>query len=862
MIELLSPVGDFECLKSAVQNGANAVYFGSNLFSARAFAQNFDREELERAINYAKIRGVKTHLTLNTLIKAEEFEEAFNVAKTAYEFGIDAIIVQDLGLATTLIKSFPNLEIHASTQMTTSNLEGVKKLEQLGFKRVVLSRECSLSEIEHICKNTSIDIEVFAHGALCISYSGQCLFSSMVGGRSGNRGRCAQPCRLPYSLLSSNNNSGNRFSLGEKKLDNSFSLDEKDNKYLRDEKVSNTNHQSNEQILDKGYLLSPRDLCSLENLPKLISAGVASLKIEGRMKSPTYVATVTRIYRKYIDLAYKYLNNEISKYEIDSKDKHDLMQVFNRGEFSAGHLQDEANKKLIYPQKPNNMGIYLGKIIKFNPNKGLVTAKLENTLSIGDGISFENENTKYTISELIYKSINIKSAERGMTVTFGRMKGNIKPNDKIYKLTDKELSSEALNSYSKEAVKTYLSCSLKIHSNEKIEVQVKSLNFDLEEFFEYDYIPEIAQNAPITKDKIIAQFNKTLNTCFEFSKIDIDMNENLFLPTSVLNDIRRTAINLIEEKILQSFKRKTDYNNLDLSLQKADIGKFSTIESLQNQGFKNISFKNSSPAKALLLNILNTEYDYSKLKHFDKIYVPLKYFSDKKYENVLKILEKKSKLYIYMPVVVKDRFLDKIELMVKNALQNYKISGAVVSEISSIDLFKHSSKTAEEFKIRNKNEFIVKNKDKTQSSNIDINFELIANYNFNIFNSFSASKVENFGFSTVTLSPELSANELSEIKIKNKEVIVYGKIPLMTMSYCLLGKSNRCYKDCNHLCLEDTKYFLSDRYSFKFRVIPDNTQTLTTIYNSRNLSISNVNANCIRFDILDETIEEINKLLI
>ena len=829
MIELLSPVGDFECLKAAVQNGANAVYFGSNLFSARAFAQNFGKEELEQAINYAKIRGVKTHLTLNTLIKDEEFEEAFNVAKTAYEFGIDAIIVQDIGLALSLINSFPDLEVHASTQMTTSNLEGAKKLEQLGFKRVVLSRECSLSEIEHICKNTNIDIEVFAHGALCISYSGQCLFSSMVGGRSGNRGRCAQPCRLPYSLLSSNKN-----------LANSFALDKK---------VSNSNSICNEQILDKGYLLSPRDLCSLENLPKLISAGVSSLKIEGRMKSPTYVATVTRIYRKYIDLAYKYLNNEISKYEIDSKDKHNLMQVFNRGEFSAGHLQDEPNKKLIYPQKPNNMGIFLGKIIKFNPNKGLVTAKLENNLSIGDGISFENENAKYTISELMNKNVNFKSAKKGMTVTFGRMKGNIKPNDKIYKITDKELSSEALNSYSKEAVKTYLSCNLKIHSNEKISAQIKSLNFGLEESFEYDYIPEVAQNAPITKEKIIAQFNKTLNTCFEISKIDIDMNENLFLPTSVLNDIRRTAINLIEEKILQSFKRKASCN-FDFSSQSTDIDQSSNIASLQNQGFKNFASKNSSPTKALLLNILNTEYDYSKLKRFDKIYVPLKYFSDKKYENVLKILEKKSKLYIYMPVVVKDRFLTKIESMVKNALQNYKISGAVVSEISSISIFKD--------KIINE----VNEKDKYKTSSIitEENFELIANYNFNIFNSFSASKVENFGFSTVTLSPELSDDELSEIKLKNKEVIVYGKIPLMTMSYCLLGKSNRCYKDCKHLCLENTKYFLSDRYNFKFRVIPDNTQTLTTIYNSRNLSVSNVNADCIRFDILDETIDEINNL--
>ncbi len=198
MVELLAPVGDFDCLKAAVQNGADAVYFGSNLFSARAFAKNFGKDELEQAINYAKLRGVKTHLTLNTLIKDEEFCEAFEVAKTAYEFGIDAIIVQDLGLASNLIKAFPDIGIHASTQMTTTNLEGVKKLEKLGFKRVVLSRECSISEIENICKNTQVEIEVFAHGALCISYSGQCLFSSMVGGRSGNRGMCART--LPFAI--------------------------------------------------------------------------------------------------------------------------------------------------------------------------------------------------------------------------------------------------------------------------------------------------------------------------------------------------------------------------------------------------------------------------------------------------------------------------------------------------------------------------------------------------------------------------------------------------------------------------------------------------------------------------------------
>lgn len=184
IMELLSPVGNFECLKAAVQNGADSVYLGSDLFSARAFANNFSGKNLEKAIEYAKIRGVKTYLTLNTLIKDNEIENAFNLAKQAYEYGIDAILVQDLGLAMKLIREFPDLPIHGSTQMTVHNLNGALELQDLGFKRVVLARELSINEIDYICKNTKIEIECFAHGALCISYSGQCLFSSMLGGRS------------------------------------------------------------------------------------------------------------------------------------------------------------------------------------------------------------------------------------------------------------------------------------------------------------------------------------------------------------------------------------------------------------------------------------------------------------------------------------------------------------------------------------------------------------------------------------------------------------------------------------------------------------------------------------------------------
>ena len=774
MIELLSPVGDFECLKAAVQNGADAVYFGSNIFSARAFASNFDNEELEKAINYAKIRGVKTHLTLNTLIKNNEFEQAFNLAKKAYKLGIDAIIVQDLGLATDLIKSFPDLDIHASTQMTTTNLETVKKLKKIGFKRIVLSRECSLSEIKNICKNTNAEIEVFAHGALCICYSGQCLFSSMVGGRSGNRGMCAQPCRLPYSLFSDKNGKSNEY--------------------------------------DKGYLLSTRDLCTLDLLPELISAGITSLKIEGRMKSPTYVATVTRIYKKYIDLATRFIKKEISEYIINENDKQALLQVFNRGNFSSGHLKDEPNKKLIFKEKPNNLGIYIGKVVKFSPKKGLITCNVENPISIGDSVSFENESTKYTISELMEKNINIKTAKKFQTVTFGRMKGNIKVNDKIYKITDKSLLSNSLESYNKEYKKTSLDCKLKIKNGQKIEVYVKSIDFMIENSFIYDFIPNTAQNAPLTIDKVKNQFNKTLNTCFEFSNIKIDLDNDLFIPTSILNDIRRQALAEIEGKILKSFKRTSEVEYIGKNFNSSNI---------------------DSQEKVILLNELYKNYNYSNLKNVDKIYLPLKYFVRNDFTDILNTLSHKGKLYLYMPFIIKDKYIKSIRNCIENIVSKFNICGFVISEYSSIDYLKMFNK------------------------------DVIANYNFNVYNSYTLNKLKSFGFSNITLSPEFQQDELMEISDSESEVIVYGKIPLMTMSYCLLGKSNMCYKECKKLCKSDDKFFLNDRYNFKFRVISDNLQTLTTIYNSRNIELykNNPQFASLRFDFLDETIEEINKII-
>lgn len=367
-------------MKAAVQNGADSVYLGLNEFNARNRAKNFDFDELSKAIKYSKLRNVKVHITLNILIKDYEFEDAVKLAVKAYNLGADAFIIQDLGLLKYLRENYPQIPIHSSTQMTTHNLEGVKQLENLGVKRVVLSRELSISEIENICKNTNVEIETFLHGALCISYSGQCLFSSIVGGRSGNRGLCAGPCRLPYTLLDEENK------------------------------------------LDSGYLLSPRDLYGAHFLPNLIKAGVSSFKIEGRLKNPEYVGIVTKYYRKLIDIVYNNLDKSNSQIlELLEKEENtvnpttsmtyldELKQSFNRGGFSDGHLSDNPNRKLIYKELSSNSGFYLGKVQKFNKNKGYITLKLENQVGIGDKISIDSEN--YTISELMKNNENIRTAE-------------------------------------------------------------------------------------------------------------------------------------------------------------------------------------------------------------------------------------------------------------------------------------------------------------------------------------------------------------------------------------------------------------------------------------------------------------------
>lgn len=790
--ELLSPVGDFECLKAAVQNGADSVYLGASSFNARARATNFDENSLKEAVEYAKLHNVKVNLTLNTLIKNEEFEDAVNLAVYAYNIGVDAIIVQDLGLSSYLLKNHPEIPLHASTQMTVHNLAGVQNLEKQGFSRVVLSRELSISEIKYIKENTACELEVFIHGALCISYSGGCLFSSMVGDRSGNRGLCAQPCRLPYELL-----------------------DSKENK------------------ISSGFLLSPRDLCSLDYLPTLVRLGIDCFKIEGRMKTPTYVATVTRIYRKYIDFILEHLDlsdaeiiNLIHK-ELEKtneatglSDKEELLQSFNRGGFSDGHFPDKENKNLVFKEKSNNEGIYLGKVFRFNNNKGHISFELQNSLSIGDKIKVGND--LYTVSELMIENKNFKTLDKGKRVTIGRMKGDIKNNSPIYRMESKALNDSIAPTFSseKEFKKLPLDAEIRIVEGKPVKLNVRGLTGfyeGLEVSITSEFIPEKAINAPLTGEKITSMLSKTGSTQFEFRNIKTELGEGLFIPkVSTINDMRRTALSKLEGMVLEKYS-----HNLSPILPELP---------------DNIKTK-TEPKLAILLNIINLNYNYLNLENIDSFYIPYRYFISEKYKELLKAISQKFNTYIYMPPVIKDNISkNNLEENIKNIILNFAIKGAVLSHISQIKIFK------------------------------DFTLELIANYNFNIFNTYSANELKEKGLTRFIPSLELNKNELKSLLDKatiNTEAIVYGKTPLMTNNYCYLGQSNKCYKDCDRKCMLNEKYELKDRLGFKFRILPDNTCTLTTIFNSKTTSITfeDLKLDYTRIDILDESYEEIKNII-
>lgn len=500
-IELLSPVGDERGLKAAVNSGANGVYFGAKSFNAREYAaENFDDKAIENAIKFAKLRNVKVYITVNTLVYNDEIDKAILLIKNIYDMGADAIIVQDLGIID-IVRNNLNIPMHASTQMSCNNTYSVKLLEKLGIERVVLARETSIENIKEIRKNTSIELETFIHGALCVSFSGQCAYSYLHGGRSANRGACAQACRMEYS--------------GGK----------------------------------TDYPLSAKDLMTIDIIPNLIESGINSFKIEGRAKRSEYVAITTSIYRKAIDFALQNKNIETEKY------KESLIKIFNRGGFSEGYYYN--SKDIFENYKPNHSGELIGKIIAYKKNKIYVEAKKE--LNVYDGLSFgESGKIGMQISDLYKDNIRVKNGKGNLS--FSAVLKNINVGDKVYRTTDKSQMDEANIIIESDNFKHLLNLNCIIDYDKKIKFRINSsYNEKLNLEYISDYLVEEAKNSETKESDIIKALSKTGGTVFKFENINIIINfEKPFIPVKVLNEARRSIINSLEKILIQN--RKIDYD--------------------------------------------------------------------------------------------------------------------------------------------------------------------------------------------------------------------------------------------------------------------------------------------------------------
>ena len=611
----------------------------------------------------------------------------------------------------------------------------------------------------------------------------------------GNRGKCAQPCRLPYSLVQDDINS------------------------------------NSEKTIDNGYLISPKDLCSLQYLPSLINAGITCFKIEGRLKSPEYVATVTRIYRKYIDKIMAGCTN----YLLDEKDMKDLMQVFNRGGFSSGHLGHNPNRHLIFKEKSNNMGIEIGTVENYNPNKGHIKLKLKDSVSIGDTISFEKEPSKYTISELMQNNSNFTTLGSGKKVTIGRMKGNISVGNKVYKLASKELATTARQSFENvENKKILINGVVSIKKGQPMYMQIictnarhPSGNFhNIKINVKSSIIAEEAQNNPLTSERVEKQIRKTGNTPFEFENIKIELDDNCYIPSiSSLNELRRTALEMLEAKVIEEKQKNIEINHSEFPCDTS------------------LSIPTLPPKISLSLRNLYTHYDYTKLdsSKIDKIYLALKLFSDKDYSDIIKYLTDNYDVYIYLPIIIKPNYKNIVLNVLNDSIQKYRIRGFIVSNIADFEALEQYKKK----------------------------YELIGNYSLNVFNINTMKEYYKLGLNRVTFSRELSKDAINELTTqadKNKidtELIVYGNLPIMAMSYCLLGKTNKCYPNCGLHCKDSKNYSLKDRLGLKFKIIPDNLQTVTLLCNSKTLSIqtNDINIKNVRVDMMDENIDEINHIL-
>lgn len=717
-LELLAPAGSLKTLKAVIHAGADAVYLGGSMFGARAYANNFNEEELLEAIRFGHIHGRKIILAVNTLLKEYELGQLYDYLRPYYEAGLDAVIVQDMGVMEFIKTHFPNLPIHTSTQMTITNVEGARLLKEQGVERVVTAREMSLEEIQRIHDEVGVELESFIHGALCYCYSGQCLFSSIIGGRSGNRGRCAQPCRLSYEVLQ-----------GEKSL---------------------TGHHATP-------ILSLKDMCTLPFLYELADHGVYSFKIEGRMKTPEYAAGVVSIYRKYMD---SYLDG--SRIPVEKKDIRALLELGNRGGFTNGYYYHH-----------NDSDMLSGESASHNKSEGVLQ---------------DNIRREYVDTELKEK-----------------IKGKL--------ILNKECPA-------------------------KIEVQYGKIKV----FYQGDMVL-VAQNRPLTEEVVTEKITKTGNTPFVFEKLEVTMDDDIFMPVNQLNQLRRGALEALEEALLKPYERtlpelvetssaETDRQTTGNAIKEKQISGQSLSQTSGQQS------AGSSTEVRVLIEDAEQLPAVLKADFVDTVYLDCMLYTR---ENLIRMLSEdidrvhasgKKAFYVF-PFIFRQQtslFYEKI----MPELKKLPLNGIMVRSLDEIAFIKEWG-----------NE----------------NWQMVSDSNLYTYSNEAAEYFYRLGMIQDTIPVELNRKEILRRGNSRSEIIIYGRLPLMITAQCIHKNTLGCMHQPKVLNLKD-------RYSVYFPVKNFCSECYNVIYNSlpvclfkEDVTVKKIAPAAVRLSFTTETEEETEQIL-
>jgi putative protease len=634
-IQLLAPAGSIDILRTAVHAGADDIYIGGPAFSARAGAKNFTIDEMREGIEYAHFFNRKLFVAVNTLIKDDEIKQFLEYLEQLARLAPDALIVQDLGVAK-LVKDYaPELPLHASTQLTASNQYSIKELKKVGFNRVVVARELSLEEISKLCvANPDIEIEAFIHGAQCFCYSGQCLMSSMIGGRSGNRGQCAQPCRLQYQLLD-----------------------------------------------EEGTLISPKDLFGLPLIRQAIAAGINTLKIEGRLKNRDYVYKVVTSYRELIDSIYNIDENVEGEFsnQLESLTTK-VSQTFNR-EFSSGFLKGNLGQEWISRSRHNSKGTLIGRVEKYDFKNKTVIVSIDKPLVIGDGIYIESKGSEgvgFSVNEIVVNDTIVAEAFGGQLI---KLKLNTRQADavvitkgsSVYKSFDINLSREIIEK--DQAEKVGISFKVIAKFDQPVSLEYCDADDNCGQI-SYDYIVEKAERHPITHEVIQKQLSRLGNTLFYLDAIEVDLATDIavIIPVSVLNELRRLAVEECTAKRLYRDPLRT--NNLKPIIDCYCADKVNEDDSRDNiTGFQ----------PALVAKIHTPELITNLPKYYGMVY----YAGDwNDLKEVMQSIDKKERnitVFAVMPAMIKEREVDTIVNAIKLALAA-GVKGFVVNQIGQREL--------------------------------------------------------------------------------------------------------------------------------------------------------------------------------